>query len=66
MTAIEPVKNSIVLESPIVRNKDRLSPKIGKELLSEVNPGATFYSYTEGSRPILLEARDRDLLQIPR
>ena len=63
LTAIEPGKNSIVLESPIVRNKDRLSPKIGKELLSEVNPGATFYSYTEGPRPIFLEARDRDLLQ---
>ena len=60
---IEPVKNSILLESPIVRQKDRLSPKIGKELLSETNPGATFYSYTEGPRPVLLEARDRDLLQ---
>lgn len=60
---IEPGKSSILLESPIVRQKDRLSPKIGKELLSETNPGATFYSYTEGPRPILLEARDRDLLQ---
>ena len=60
---IEPVKNSILLESPIVRQKDRLSPKVGKELLSETNPGATFYSYTEGPRPVLLEARDRDLLQ---
>ena len=60
---IEPVKSSILLESPIVRQKDRLSPKVGKELLSETNPGATFYSYTEGPRPILLEARDRDLLQ---
>ena len=56
-------KNSILLSEPIVRQKDRLSPKIGKELLSEVNPGATFYSYTEGPRPIKLEARDRDLLQ---
>jgi hypothetical protein len=56
-------KNSIILSEPIVRQKDRLSPKIGKELLSEVNPGATFYSYTEGPRPIKLEARDRDLLQ---
>ena len=34
-----------------------------RELLSEVKPGATFYSYTEGPRPIHLEARDRDLLQ---
>jgi hypothetical protein len=63
VVAIEPNKNTILLDEPIVRNKDRLSPKIGKELLSEVNPGATFYSYTEGPRPLKLEARDRDLLQ---
>jgi hypothetical protein len=60
---VDPAKNAILLAEPIVRHKDRLSPKIGKELLSEVNPGATFYSYTEGPRPIKLEARDRDLLQ---
>ena len=45
-----------------MRHKDRLSPKVGKELLGEVNPGATFYSYTEGPRPVKLEFRDRDLL----
>jgi hypothetical protein len=55
-------KRIILLESPIVRNKDRLTPKIGQELLGEVKPGATFYSYTEGPRPINLEYRDRDLL----
>ncbi len=60
---IDSDKNAILLGEPIVRQKDRLSPKIGKELLSEVNPGATFYSYTEGPRPIKIEARDRDLLQ---
>src|ERR1700761_6928320 len=54
-------KHIIVLESPIVRNKDRLHPKIGQELLGEVKPGATFYSYTEGPRPVNLEYRDRDL-----
>ncbi len=63
IAGIDPAKNSILLGETIVRHKDRLSPKIGKELLSEVNPGATFYSYTEGPRPIKLEARDRDLLQ---
>ena len=63
LVGIEPGKNSILLESPIVRQKDRLSPKAGKELLSETNPSATIYSYTEGPRPILLEYRDRDLLQ---
>jgi hypothetical protein len=63
VTGVDPSKNAILLAEPIVRQKDRLSPKIGTELLSEVNPGATFYSYTEGPRPIKLEARDRDLLQ---
>ena len=62
LAGIEPGKNTILLESTIVRHKDRLSPAMGKELLAEVNPGATFYSYTEGPRPIKLEARDRDLL----
>ena len=61
-SGIEPGKNVILLESPIVRNKDRLSPKIGNELLGEIKPGATFYSYTEGPRPVNLEYRDRDLL----
>lgn len=60
---VDPGNGAILLDSPIVRHKDRLSPKIGKELIAEVNPGATFYSYTEGPRPINLEARDRDLLQ---
>ncbi|MEO6739608.1 MAG: hypothetical protein ABIP20_05100 [Chthoniobacteraceae bacterium] len=60
---LDPLSGAILLDQTIVRNKDRLSPKIGKELLSEISPGATFYSYTEGPRPIKLEARDRDLLQ---
>jgi len=59
---IDPASKAILLESTIVRHKDRKSPKMGKELLGEVNPGATFYSYTEGPRPIKLEYRDRDLL----
>jgi hypothetical protein len=62
VVGFDPAQNAILLESPIVRHKDRLSPKIGKELLGEVKPGATFYSYTEGPRPINLEYRDRDLL----
>ena len=62
LSGIEPGKNTILLGETIMRHKDRLSPKMGKELLGEVNPGATFYSYTEGPRPIHLEFRDRDLL----
>ncbi len=62
LTGIEPGKNVILLENTIMRSKDRLSPKMGQELLSEVKPDATFYSYTEGPRPVKLEYRDRDLL----
>jgi hypothetical protein len=62
VVGIEPGKNIILLESTIVRNKDRLSPKMGQELLGEIKPGSTFYSYTEGPRPVNLEYRDRDLL----
>jgi hypothetical protein len=62
LAGMMPGRNVILLDTPIVRHKDRLSPKIGKELLGEVKPGATFYSYTEGPRPINLEYRDRDLL----
>lgn len=56
-------ENAIILESVIVKHKDRLSPARGKELLSEVDPGAVFYSYTEGPRPVNLTAEHRDLLQ---
>lgn len=62
VAGLEPGKNVLLLESTIMRHKDRPSPKVGKELLGEVNPGATFYSYTEGPRPVKLEFRDRDLL----
>lgn len=56
-------RNTIVLSDSIVRNKDRAKPKPGKELLAEVNPSAVVYSYTEGPRPLQVEARDRDLLE---
>jgi len=56
-------KNFIELGDSIVRHKDRLSPKIGKELLCEVDPGAVFYNYTAGSRPITLTYEDRDLIR---
>ena len=56
-------KNTIELGDSIVRHKDRLSPKIGKELLCEVDPSAVFYNYTGGSRPITLTYQDRDLIR---
>jgi len=55
--------NTIVLNPVIVRHKDRLSPKRGKEMMYEVDPSATFYSYTGGKRPVSLTYKDRDLLQ---
>jgi hypothetical protein len=55
--------NSIILGPVIVRHKDRLNPKRGKELLCEVDPSATFYSYTGGKRAVSLTYKDRDLLQ---
>lgn len=61
-SGIDPAGNSILLDSPIVRHKDLLSPMKGKELLSDTNPNAIVYSYTEGPRPINVEARDRDLV----
>ena len=55
--------NTIVLGPVIVRHKDRLSPKRGKEFLYEVDPSAHFYSFTGGKRAVNLTYKDRDLLQ---
>lgn len=55
--------NTIIIGPVIVRHKDRLSPKRGKEMLYEVDDSATFYSYTGGKRPVSLTYKDRDLLQ---
>lgn len=55
--------NSILLYPVIVRHKDRLSPAIGKELLCEVSPTATFYSFTGGNQEVNVTYKDRDLLQ---
>ena len=55
--------NTITLSPMVVRHKDRLHPKRGKEMLCEVDPTATFYSYTGGKKAISLTYKDRDLLQ---
>lgn len=55
--------NAITLEGTIVRHKDRLSPKMGVELLCDLDPTAVFYSYTNGPRPVNLSYQDRDLLK---
>ena len=56
-------RNTITLSPVVVRHKDRLHPKRGKEMLFEVDPGATFYSYTGGKKAVSLTYKDRDLLQ---
>ena len=63
VNSVDAAKNTIVLDSSIVRHKDVLSRKPGKELLAEVDPTALVYSYTEGPRPIMLQAQDKDLLE---
>jgi hypothetical protein len=63
VNSADTAKNTILLDSSIVRHKDVLSRKPGKELLSEVDPTALVYSYTEGPRPIMLQAQDKVLLE---
>ena len=63
LVSVDEKKNTIYLEGSIVRHKDRLAPKMGKEMLYEVDPGAVFYNYTGGSRPVTLTYKDRDLIR---
>ncbi len=63
VASIDAKEMTITLEGTIVRHKDRLSPAIGKEFLYEVDPGAVFYNYTGGSRPVTLTYVDRDLIK---
>lgn len=58
---VDDQKNTIHLSDVIIRHKDRLSPAVGKELIAEVDPKATFYSYTGGKEPVSLTYIDRDL-----
>lgn len=47
----------------IVRHKDRLTPKRGKEMMYEVDASAVFYSYTGGDTAVSLGYQDRDLIK---
>ncbi len=59
----DPKKKRIELNPIILRHKDRLSPKIGKELFYELDPNATCYSYTEVSPGAHVPYKHRDLLK---
>ena len=56
-------KNTIKVSPVIVRHKDRLTPKAGKEMFYEIDDSGTFYSYTGGKRAVSLTFQDRDLLE---
>ncbi len=61
--SVDEKRNAIVLGETLVRHKDRLSPAVGKELLCEVTPNGTFYSFTGGGKEVNLTYQDRDLLR---
>ncbi len=60
--SVDPQKKTMVLNPVIVRFKDRLAPKIGKEMLSEIDSSAVIYSFTAGKKPVNLSKRDEDLI----
>jgi len=60
---IDPKKKEIVLNPVIVRYKDRLAPKVGKEMLQEVDSSAIVYSFTAGREPVNVSKRDEDLIR---
>ncbi len=59
---VDPQKKRIELNPIIIRHKDRLAPKIGKELFYELDPNATCYSFTEVSPGVQVPYKHRDLL----
>jgi hypothetical protein len=60
--SIDPKKKIIVLNPVIVNYKDRLAPKVGKEMLSEVDSSSVIYSFTAGKKPVNVSRRDQDLV----
>ena len=60
---VDPKKKTIVLNPVIVRYKDRLAPKVGREMMEEVDDSAIIYSFTAGTRPVNVSKRDEDLIR---
>lgn len=58
----DPVKRTMVLNPVIVRYKDLLAPKVGKEMLSERDSSAIIYSFTGGKEAVNVTKRDEDLI----
>jgi hypothetical protein len=63
IAGIDMKQNLIVLNPVIVRHKDRIAPKPGKEMLYELDPSAIYYSYTGAGKDkvVHLTYKDRDL-----
>jgi ribosomal protein L14 len=58
----DPVKREMVLNPVIVRYKDLLAPKVGKEMLAERDSSAIVYSFTGGKKAVNVSKRDQDLV----
>lgn len=59
----DPQKRLIMVSPVIVRYKDRLSPKYGKEMMAERVSSGIVYSFTGSKEPVNVTKRDEDLLQ---
>jgi len=62
LNQVNPKTKTIVLCPVLVRYKDRLAPKCGKEMMAEVDTTAVVYSFTGGKDPVNVSKRDEDLL----
>jgi hypothetical protein len=61
--SMDPVKRELVLNPVIVRYKDRMAPKVGKEMLHERDTSSVVYSFTGGKEPVNVSKRDEDLIK---
>jgi hypothetical protein len=60
--SVDPETKTIVLNPVVVRYKDRVAPKVGKEMLHEIDSSAVIYSFTAGKKPVNVSKRDEDLI----
>ncbi|MFO7937879.1 MAG: hypothetical protein R6V06_09785 [Kiritimatiellia bacterium] len=61
--SIDPEKKEMVLNPVIVRYKDRLVPKVGREMLEEIDSSAVIYSFTASGESVNVSKRDEDLIR---
>jgi ribosomal protein L14 len=59
----DPVKRVMVLNPVVVRYKDLLAPKVGKEMHYERDSSGIVYSFTGGKEAVNVSKRDEDLLK---